>query len=255
MSLDGRVALITGGGRGIGRSISLTLAADGAAVAVNYRRDAESAEKTAAEIEAAGGRAVAYRASVDERDACVALVEAVTADLGPVDLLVNNAGIASRGQSVKSTDPDELDRVLAVHAKGSFWLCQLVIPAMREAERGDIVFISSVATDHMAGYGAPYNMAKAAEEALAVTLAKEEVAHGIRVNVVAPGLVDTEMGRRLVKGAAGVDDIRDFDAVMPLGRVCTPDDVAGVVRFLVSDAGSYITGARIRVDGGGMPTG
>jgi NAD(P)-dependent dehydrogenase (short-subunit alcohol dehydrogenase family) len=110
--------------------------------------------------------------------------------------------------------------------------------------------ISSVATRALAGGGAPYNMAKAALEALAMTLANEEKTKGIRVNVVAPGLVDTEMGRRLVKGAMGVEDIRTLDNGMPFGRVCAPEDVADVVRFLVSDAGSYITGQRIYVDGG-----
>ncbi|MBI2168885.1 MAG: glucose 1-dehydrogenase [Actinobacteria bacterium] len=248
--MSGRVALVTGGGRGIGQAISLGLAADGATVAVNYRRDAEAAEQTVKEIETAGGTARTYQASVDSRDECAAMTDAVVADFGAVDILVNNAGIASRGQSVKSTDPDEFERVLRIHAMGSFWMCQAVIPSMRERPRGDVVFISSVATDQLAARGAPYNMAKAAEEALALTLAKEEVANGIRVNIVAPGLVDTEMGRRLVKGAAGIEDIRTLDGVMPLARVCTPDDVAGVVRFLVSDAGSYITGARIRVDGG-----
>ena len=255
MTLEGRVALVTGGGRGIGRAIALGLAHDGAAVAVNYRRDEESALQTVKDIEAGGGQASAFCASVDNRDQSAAMVDAVATALGPIDLLVNNAGIASRGQSVKSTDPDEIERVLGIHAKGSFWLCQLTIPAMRERPRGDIVFISSSAVDHMAAYGAPYNMAKAAEEALAMTLAKEEVGHGIRVNVVAPGLVDTEMGRRLVRASAGIEDIRTLDPAMPLGRVCTPDDVAGVVRFLVSDAGSYVTGARVRVDGGGMGAG
>src|SRR5260370_42221781 len=122
---------------------------------------------------------------------------------------------------------------------------------MRERERGDVVMISSVATRENAAGGAPYNMAKAALEALAMTLAKEERKRGIRVNIVAPGLVDTEMGRRLVKGALGVDDIRTLDKGMPFGRACTPDDVADVGRLLVSDACSYVTGQRIYVEGGG----
>jgi NAD(P)-dependent dehydrogenase (short-subunit alcohol dehydrogenase family) len=102
----------------------------------------------------------------------------------------------------------------------------------------------------MAAGGAPYNMAKAALEALAMTLAKEERRHGIHVNVVAPGLVETEMGRRLVKGAMGIDDIRTLDATAPFGHVCRPEEVASVVRFLVSDAASYLTGVRVTVDGG-----
>jgi NAD(P)-dependent dehydrogenase (short-subunit alcohol dehydrogenase family) len=121
---------------------------------------------------------------------------------------------------------------------------------MRARPRGDIVMISSAATVHMGANSAPYNMAKAALEALAATLAKEERRNDIRVNVVAPGLVDTEMGRRLVKGALGVTDIRTMDARAAFGHVCTPEEIADTVRFLVSDQGGYITGQRIGVDGG-----
>jgi NAD(P)-dependent dehydrogenase (short-subunit alcohol dehydrogenase family) len=122
---------------------------------------------------------------------------------------------------------------------------------MRSKPRGDIVFVSSVAARMLAANGAPYNMAKAALEALALTLAKEERRHGIHVNVVAPGLVVTDMGRRLVKAAMGVDDIATMDAAAPFGRVCRPEDVAGVVRFLCSEAAGYLSGQVITVDGGG----
>jgi 3-oxoacyl-[acyl-carrier protein] reductase len=247
--LDGRVALVTGGGRGIGRAICLALAEDGADVALTYRRDAAAAQETVAAIVALGRRAEAYAGSVDSLDDDEATVASAVADLGPIDLLVNNAGVASRGRAVADTDPDEPGRLLAAHAVGPHHLCRLVLPGMRERPRGDIVFISSVATDHMAANGAPYNMAKAAMEALAMTLAKEEQRHGIHVNVVAPGLVETEMGRRLVK-AGGVEDISTLHPHMPFGRVCQPEDVAAVVRFLVSDAAGYVTGTRIRVDGG-----
>jgi NAD(P)-dependent dehydrogenase (short-subunit alcohol dehydrogenase family) len=117
--------------------------------------------------------------------------------------------------------------------------------------RGDIVMISSIATLQMAAGGAPYSMGKAAMEALALTLAKEEKKHSIRVNIVAPGLVETEMGRRLARATMGIQDLRQLDAVMPFGRVCQPEDVANIVRFLVSDAASYITGEKINVYGGG----
>ncbi|HVM40003.1 MAG TPA: SDR family oxidoreductase [Acidimicrobiia bacterium] len=253
MGLDGRVALVTGGGRGIGRAIALALAGDGAAVAVNYRRDEDAAAETVAEIEKNGGRAAAYQASVDSLDDCQRMAEAVLADFGHVDILVNNAGLASRGKSVVSTEPDEIHRLVATHAFGGFYLCHLLVEQMRSRPRGDVIFVSSQATTFMAGWSSPYNMAKAAQEALAMTLAKEEVRNGIRVNVVAPGLVATEMGERLVKATVGVDDIHDLDAAMPLGRVTAPEDVAAVVRFLVSEEGGFVTGQRIGVDGGGMP--
>jgi 3-oxoacyl-[acyl-carrier protein] reductase len=246
-----RVALVTGGGRGIGRAISLALAEDGMDVAVNYRRDADAAQETVAAIEALGRRAVAYQASIDSLEDDERMVGAVQADFGRIDVLVNNAGIASRGHSVASTDPGEVERLLASHAVGPHHLCRLTVPIVRELDGGDVVFISSVATDHMAANGGPYNMAKAAMEALASTLAKEERRHGIHVNVVAPGLVETEMGRRLV-GAAGVTDMRTLDATMPFGRVCQPEDVANAVRFLVSDAAGYVTDQRLRVHGGGQ---
>ncbi|MBV8305828.1 MAG: SDR family oxidoreductase [Acidimicrobiia bacterium] len=250
MTLEGRVALVSGGGRGIGRAIALGLAADGADVAINYRRDEEAARETLAEIEGLGRKAAAYQASIDDVEADQAMVDEVLAAFGHVDILVNNAGIASRGGSVAKTDPAEVVRVIGTHAIGAHHLCRLLVPQMRERERGDIVMVSSVATKQMAGGGAPYNMAKAALEALALTLANEEKRHGIRVNVVAPALVDTEMGRRLVKGAMGVEDIRTLDDGMPFGRVIAPEDVAATVRFLVSDRGAFITGQRIYVDGG-----
>lgn len=253
MTTDSRVALVTGGGRGIGRAISLGLAADGVDIAVNYRRDVDAAEQTVAEIEALGRRAVAYQASIDSLVEDRAMAAAVLADFGHIDILVNNGGIASRNASVTDTDPENLERVIRVHALGSHHLCQAVVPQMRELDRADIVMVSSMATTYFGANGSAYNMAKAALEALARTLAKEEQRNGIRVNIVAPGLVVTDMGQRLMKAVAGVEDPTHLDASFPFGRVCRPEDVAGVVRFLVSDAGGYVTGQRIEVDGGGFP--
>jgi NAD(P)-dependent dehydrogenase (short-subunit alcohol dehydrogenase family) len=250
MGLEGRVALVTGGGRGIGRAVSLALAEDGADVAINFRRDEQAAADTVADIEKIGRRAAKYHASVDSWDEDAAMVNAVLSDFDGVDILVNNAGIASRGHSVADTEPAEFERVWRTHAFGSFALSKLVLPGMRERPRGDIVMISSAATVHMAGYSSPYNVAKAGLEALARTLAKEERRHNIHVNVVAPGLVETEMGRRLVKGAMGVEDITTLDAGSPFGHVCTPEEVADVVRFLVSDAGGYLTDQKLTIDGG-----
>lgn len=251
VSLKGRVALVTGASRGIGRAIALSLAEAGADVAVNYRRDEAAAKETVAEIQNLGGKAKAYQASVENLEEDARMIADVLKDFGSIGILVNNAGIASRGQSVAETDPQEMERVVRVHAFGPHYLCKLVIPHMRKEKRGDIVMISSVATRGNAANGAPYNMGKAAMEALALTLAKEERKNGIRTNIVAPSLTVTEMGRRLTKAVTGGKDISELDATSPFGRVSVPEDVAAVVTFLVSDANPYANGQKINVDGGG----
>lgn len=251
MSLAGRVALVTGSGRGIGRAIALGLAEDGADVAVNYTRDADSAAETVEAIRKMGRKANAWQAAIQNFDEDAEMVARINEELGPVSILVNNAGIASRGKAVADTDPEELARVVAIHAFGPHYLSKLVLPSMRTCERGDIIMISSSATRGLNANGAPYNMGKSAMEALAATLYKEERPNNIHVNTVAPGLVETEMGRRLVRATQGVEDLRQLDANMPFGKVCQPEDVANVVRFLVSNDNSYVTGERIYVDGGG----
>jgi NAD(P)-dependent dehydrogenase (short-subunit alcohol dehydrogenase family) len=139
-------------------------------------------------------------------------------------------------------------RVVGVHAFAPFYLSKLVLPQMRGERRGDIIMISSVATLSWAPRGAPYNMGKAAEEALAYTLAKEERPHNIYVNVVAPPLTDTDMGQRLAK-SRGVAEIHDLDKTAPFGHVCAPEDIANVVRYLVSEKNTYVSGEKITVHG------
>jgi 3-oxoacyl-[acyl-carrier protein] reductase len=252
IDLTGRTALVTGAGRGIGRAIALSLAEAGADVAVNYRSDAEAAQETVREIEAMGRKAKAYGASVENWDQDEAMVAEVAKDFGGIGILVNNAGIASRGQSVADTDPAEMERVVRVHAFGPHYLCKLVIPHMRKEGRGDIIMISSVATLGMGARGGPYNnMGKAAMEALALTVAKEERQHGIRCNIVAPSLTVTEMGRRLTRATTGIEDIHELDARSPFGRVSTPEDVAAAVTWLVSSANPYANGQKININGGG----
>lgn len=250
VSLEGRTALVTGGSRGIGRAIALALAEAGADVAVSYRREANDAEEVVAAIKLMGRKAKAYEAPVDDDAACASLIDGVVRDFGGLSILVNNAGIASRGQSVADTDPAELRRVVGVHAIAPFVLSKLAIPHLRKGKRGDIIMISSVSTLYMTGNGVPYNMGKAAEEALARTIAKEERANGIRCNIVAPSLTVTEMGRRLSKATRGVKDIHELDKSSPFGRVSEPEDVAAAVVWLVSDANPYANGQKINIDGG-----
>jgi NAD(P)-dependent dehydrogenase (short-subunit alcohol dehydrogenase family) len=255
--LDGRVALVTGASRGIGRGIALELAAAGAAVAINYRRDADAAEEVAAAVRDGGGRAIAIQASVTEPADVDRLADEVLAEFGTVDILVANAGIASRGQSIADTDPAEVVRVMATHTFSTHRLVQRLLPGMRSRERSDVVLISSSELNRMKALGAPYNMAKAALEALGLTLANEEVANGVHVNIVAPGLVVTDMGAKLVKAKLGLENMEELDATQPLGRLVHPGDIAAVVRFLCSPAAGFVTGQRIVVDGGvdASPTG
>lgn len=252
--LAGRVALVTGASRGIGRGIALELAAAGADVIVNYRRDAEAAQEV---VEQAGGRSIAIQASMSEPADVDRLADEALAAFGAVDILVANAGIASRGLPIAETDPAEVVRVMTTHTFSTHRLVQRLLPGMRSRERSDVVLISSSELNRMKANGAPYNMAKAALEALGLTLANEEVANGVHVNIVAPGLVVTDMGAKLVKAKLGLDNMTELDASQPMGRLGRPSDVAAVVRFLVGDGASFLTGQRIVVDGGvdASPTG
>ena len=249
MSLERRVAIVTGGSRGIGRGISLALAKAGADIVICFRRDEDAARDTVAEIEAMGRRAHAFQADVTDYDKVKELVAKTVGAFGKIDILVNNAGIASKGKYIVDTDVDEVHRVMNVHVLGAFHFVQSVLPYMRKQKRGDIHFISSMGAVHcMPGHG-PYAMAKASLEAMAKVLAKEELANNIRVNVIALGLVETEMGSRLVKATTG-EDIKAIYGRMPFGRVCQPADVGSLCAFLCSGEGSYISGHVIYLDGG-----
>lgn len=228
----------------------MRLAAEGAVVAVNYRRDGDAAAQVVQNITDAGGQAAAYAAAVDDTDAVLAMVAKIRADLGPVSGVVSNAGTASKGLTIANSSMEDFSRQLGVHALGPLALIRAVLPDLRAAGRGDVVMISSNTVAAAPASGAPYTMAKAAMETAVLTLAREEREHGIHANIVAPGLVMTEMGRRLVQ-ATSSGTIDDLDSTAPFGRVCRPEDVANTVAFLMSDNAGYITGQRLFVDGGG----
>jgi NAD(P)-dependent dehydrogenase (short-subunit alcohol dehydrogenase family) len=252
-SLAGRVALVTGGSRGVGAGVARGLAEAGSAVALSYRRDAAAADVVVKEIRSAGGQAIAVRANAIDAAAWNAAVEIITNEFGHVDLLVSNAGTASSGKTVLDTPPHEFSLLMGVHTFGPLALIRRVLPDMRTAGRADIVMISSAITTDTPERSAPYSMAKAAMESACRTLAREERQHGIRVNIIAPGLVNTEMGARLVKAStAGASTIDDTAASGPFGRICEPADVAAAVCFLASDHAGYITGQRLVLDGGGV---
>ncbi|MBK7951577.1 MAG: SDR family oxidoreductase [Deltaproteobacteria bacterium] len=251
MKLAGRVALVTAGSKGIGRATALRLAQDGADVAISYASDEVAAAACVAAIEALGRRAFALRAPAEDLEAGRRLVARTQETLGPIGILVNNAGVDWDGTPVAETKPEELLRVMTINALAPHHLSRLVLPAMRGLGRGDIVMVSSMVTEVKGAGYAPYCMSKAALEALATVLGKEERAHGIHVNTVAPGLVETPLGMRYVT-ALGGKAMRDFDAVVPYGRVCQPEQVASVIAFLVSEDASYLNGQRIYVHGGGQ---
>jgi len=242
--LEGRTALVTGGGRGIGRGIVLEFAREGADLAINYRRDREAAEATAAEVRALGRRAVVVQADVGEGQAVEAMVAQAVAFLGGLDVAVANSGVAARVATIAKTDPAEWRRVLTTDLDGAFWTARAAIPHV-VARKGVFLFISSIGADAAQAGGAPYHVAKAGVNALAKVLAKEVASAGVRVNVIAPGLVRSEMGERLIRfhGDAVLQTI-------PLGRAGAPADIGRAAVFLASDDAAWITGKVLRVDGG-----
>lgn len=254
-SVEGRKALVTGGSRGIGRAICLRLAAEGADVAVNYNGSEAAARETATEVEKLGRKAWVYQADVSQVAACNAMVERAIADMGQIDILINNAGIGSSGigrPTLTEITPEQIDLVMGANLLGPMYLCKALVPHMRAADRSDVIMISSVAAQSMGPRMGVYSISKAGVEALAHTLAKEEREHGMRVNIVAPGLVETDMGRKLISLLPGPDDMRERDKTAPFGFVCQPEDIAAAVAYLCSNEARYVTNQRITVSGGGF---
>lgn len=247
---NGRVALVTGGGRGIGSGITRCLARDGFDLAIVYRRDGDSAEKIAAEARARGRRALPIQADLRDEQSCESAARQALEHFGHIDVLVHNAGTSTKGFSAVATSSAEYDDAMRIHCMGAVWLARVLVPPMRARGRGDVVIVTS-SISHGGSPGiAPYAVAKAAAEAFAHTLAHEERGHGIRVNVIRPGFTETEMGRRLSKGVSGDADMRKWDEYAPFGRVEQPEDIGNAVAFLVSERAFYITNQVICVDGG-----
>ncbi|MDX2097039.1 MAG: 3-oxoacyl-[acyl-carrier-protein] reductase [Leptolyngbyaceae cyanobacterium bins.59] len=240
--LKGQVAIVTGASRGIGRAIALALAAEGAKVAVNYASSSEAAEKLVAEINAMGSEAIALKADVSKVDQVETLVSSVTEKWGHVDVLVNNAGI-TRDTLLLRMKPEDWQAVIDLNLTGVFLCTRAVSKLMLKQRSGRIVNITSVAGQMGNPGQANYSAAKAGVIGFTKTVAKELASRGITVNAVAPGFIDTDM----TSGIKG-DDILPY---IPLGRFGKPEEIAGMVRFLVADpAAAYVTGQVMNVDGG-----
>jgi 3-oxoacyl-[acyl-carrier protein] reductase len=237
-TLAGRTALVTGASRGIGRAVALSLAEAGAAVAVNYRERAVDAREVVAAIQRDGGKAMDVAADVSDAHAVAEMVAAVERELGPVDVLVNNAGLAIiRG--IDDLTEEEFDRTIAVNLKSAFLCTKAVLPGMRARKWGRIVNVSSGAARGAGGIGPHYNASKAGMEGLTRGYAARVVKDGVTVNAVAPSLIETDMVR------AGLASSPDR---IPLGRFGTAEECAQAVLMVIGNA--YMTGQTVALSGG-----
>ena len=249
---DGRTALVTGGSRGIGKATVLRLASEGSDVAINYASSVDAAQAVCDEVRAMGRKSEIYQADVADANACETMVTAALSNFGAIDILVNNAGIGSAAinrPAIADATDQQWQLLLGANLYGPINMCRLLVPHMRAAERSDVIVISSIAAQALnPGFGV-YSVSKAAVEAMAHTLAREEKQHGMRVNIIAPGLVDTDMGRRIVGATGGHKDLSDVAERSPFGFVCMPEDIAATIAHLCAEDGRYITNQRITISG------
>ena len=239
-----KAAFITGGSRGIGRAIAVRLAAEGYAVGIDYLHSQEQAEALVKELRLQGADALAVQGDVADREAITAAIQLVEASLGPIEALVNNAGIAAQSQFQDISDAF-WHRIFAVNVDGAFHTIQAVLPHMIQAKSGSIINISSIWGQRGASCEAAYSATKAAVIGLTRSLAMELAPSGIRVNCIAPGVIFTDMVKVL-----GDETLAMLAEQTPMGRLGTPEDIAKLAAFLAGESASFVTGQVITADGG-----
>jgi 3-oxoacyl-[acyl-carrier protein] reductase len=243
--LAGRRTLVTGASRGIGRGIALAFADAGADVAIGYRREIAAAEEVVKAIEAKGRRAFAFAADVRDANAVTAMVQGARDALGGLDTIVANAGVPTRYEPIEAIELSYWQRVVDIDLNGVFYTLRAAIPILRAGDGGVILTVSSVGADMCGANGGAYVASKAAVNALTIMAARENARHNIRCNVIAPGLIATDMGDGLVS-AHGEAIVK----AIPMQRMGSPDEVGQLAVYLASDDAAWITGEVFRIDGG-----
>lgn len=244
--LDGKVAIVTGSTRGIGRSIAEQLALAGAWVVVSSRK-ADACEEVAAAIRATGGKAIAVAANISKKVEVEELVRRTQAEWGRVDVLVANAATNPYYGPMKGASDEVFDKVMRNNVQSNMWLANLVLPGMAERKDGAVIFIGSIGGFRGRAALGIYGMSKAAEMQMARCMALEWGPHNIRINCIAPGLIRTDFSRAIWENPKL---LREREELLPLHRIGEPEDIAGIAVMLASRAGAFITGQVITADGG-----
>lgn len=246
INLEGRVAVITGSSRGIGRAIAEAFAVAGASVVVSSRK-LEACQSVVGSIEQRGGSATAVACNVSDKEQLRNLVDETVRRFGRLDVLVCNAAVNPYFGPMASMPDEAYDKIMGSNVKSTFWLCNMAAPHMVSQGRGSIILVSSIGGRHGSANIAVYDMSKAADSSLVRSLAVEWGAKGVRANCIAPGLIKTDFSRAFWQDE-GL--LKSVEQRLPVPRIGLPEDVSGLALFLASDASSYLTGQTITVDGG-----